>query len=89
MEEKMNILSESELESVSGGASSAKKHVQIIGCKRSCNVRSAPNSDSTTPILGQAYLGDRYVFHSWSGTWAKVTYGNRIAYIYKRFVKLV
>lgn len=86
MEEKMNKIPESELENVSGGAGGTA-HVQIIGCKRSCNVRAQASTDST--LLGTASLGDRYVFYGWHGSWAKVKYGSQTAYIYKRFIKVL
>ena len=89
MDEKMNLINEVELENVAGGAGASAKHVQIVNCKRSCNVRSTPDSDSKTNILGQAHLGDRYLFVSRTGNWYKVKYGARDGYIYKTFIKLV
>lgn len=84
-------LSEQELAQVSGGSDGLqmRAHVQIIGCKHSCNVRSSPSSGSDANKIGVANLGDRYRFYHWQGSWAKVQYGNRIGYIYKRFIRVL
>lgn len=89
MDEKMDIIQETELDEVSGGAGSAKKHVQIVNCKHSCNVRSTPDSKSDKNLIGHANLGDRYVFYGWSGSWAKVQYGSAVGYIHQDFIKVL
>lgn len=85
----MEMISEADLDDVAGGAGSAKKHVKIVNCKTSVNVRSSANSRTDDNKIGQAYLGDRYVFYGWEGNWAKVQYGARKAYIYKDYVQVV
>lgn len=88
MDEKLDIIQEDALDEVAGGAG-AKKHVQIIGCKVCCNVRSSANSKSDANIIGHANLGDRYVFLGWSGNWAKIQYGAQKAYVFTDFVKII
>lgn len=88
MDEKKVLLTESVLEEVTGGAGGSKQ-VEIVNCKKSCNVRSTPNTDTKTNIIGFAGLGQRYSFFGWEGAWAKVQFGARYGYIYKKFVKLV
>lgn len=87
MEEKMNPITEAELENVAGGTGTTAKKVKIINCKKSCNVRAEANAKST--ILGQAPLGVTYTFYGWRGTWAEVKYVGRIAYINKKFIKVL
>lgn len=87
--EEMNLMQECDLEEVSGGAGASKKHIKIVNCNHSCNVRSSANSKSDANIVGQAYLGDRYVFYGWSGNWAKIQYGSAKAFVFKDFVQMV
>ena len=75
------------LENVSGGAGSASKHAIIVNCDVKVHVRQLPDKDA--PIVGSARLGDTYEFFGWSGSWAKVQYGEHKAYIYKNFIKVV
>lgn len=89
MEEKMNQIPEIELENVSGGAGSAKKHVQIVNCKVRCNVRSSAHSTPDDNRIGYANLGDRYVYYGSTGDWAKVQYGSVKAFINKKFIKVL
>lgn len=87
MEEKMNILDESDLESVSGGAGSTSKKIRIINCTKSCNVRAEANDQSA--ILGQAPVGTSYRFHGWHGRWAQITYTSKIGYVNKKFIEML
>ncbi len=83
----MDELKKDVLEEVSGGAGTAKKHVQIVNCQNRVNVRKLPDKESTK--VGYAYLGDRYVFYKWVGNWAEIQYGSTVAYIFGDFIRVV
>lgn len=87
--QEIETVSEADLDEISGGAGAAKRHVKIVNCRTSVNVRSTPNSESDSNKIGQAFLGDRYVFYGWKGNWAQVQYGARKAYIFKDYVQIV
>ena len=83
------IINEEVLEDVAGGAGSVKKHARIINCKHCCNVRSTPDSKSDDNKIGHAYLGDCYIFHGWSGSWARIQFGSRKGFVYKDFIEII
>lgn len=87
MEEKMNLITEAELEEVSGGNDTTAKKIRIINCKKSCNVRAEANAKAT--ILGQAPVGTTYRFYGWHGSWAEIRYTGRTAYVNKKFVQVL
>jgi N-acetylmuramoyl-L-alanine amidase len=50
------------------------------------NVRSEPNTNSK--IIGKLVLGDTVNIYEINGDWAKIMYGNTIAYVHKSYLKL-
>lgn len=87
--EEMIPIGEADLEEVAGGVTGTRRHIKIVNCRNYVNVRSSANSRSDANIIGKAYLGDRYVFYGWSGNWAKVQYGSKVAYVFKEYVQAV
>lgn len=88
--EDINIINTEELENIAGGVIAAgEKKVEIVNCKTSVNVRSTPFAVNDTNKVGSAKLGEQFPFLGWSGSWARVKYNGKTAYIHKDYIKVI